>query len=595
MAFLNIPIKATNITPVNDEYIFNLQFVTSDGYLIVDNRLPQNQTFTFTQLTNPLIIEASVSDGVYSIPNVIAKIIHGTKSWTKNIGTVSINCQGSCSVNINTIVQTNNTSYTVTFNTPSIQTYNYNIYSGTNLIKTGVINSTTNVVNITTPVLANGTYLLELIGQTCLGKITKAFVVSNTINACQTGPTLLNITNPTPTQLTFGFNGVSVFSIKWRIKSGTLIIRNGITYYIGNAPIGEQTYSNSTPIITFASLNAGSYTLEIEGNSCTSSTTSSTFTVVDNIPFAFTTGAPSVTNNAGVYSINIAVNKSGSYLTTVLNSTTGVYYKNETVAFDSNISITVSNVPVGQYIIKVDTLSSNLIIQNSGGGACTSGPTLTSILSPTINGVGFQFDGVNVASIAWRVRSSGTVVRNGIVFPTNSTPYVTFDTPLTNGTYTLEIEGSSCSSVSSGPISFTTAPVVIGGNGGLFSKVVGNKTYSWVHGNVLTGNVNETTGGVVLTYPDIQNALAGSNSTKAILLNKHMAQIKSSEVIEFRSSNGKQLPDGIHDYYVYYFNPNIATTLEEIIANYWVLGGQPGVAITNYARPQKISIEVRTN
>lgn len=100
--------------------------------------------------------------------------------------------------------------------------------------------------------------------------------------ACGRGPTLFTgdgnpaILNITSTSLSFRFDGDGLTSIKWRIKSGSTVIRNGVVV----------VFSNVVPI-TFLGIEAGNYTFEIEGQNCTSPVSSASFTIA-----ASTTEAP---------------------------------------------------------------------------------------------------------------------------------------------------------------------------------------------------------------------------------------------------------------------------------------------------------------
>ena len=100
----------------------------------------------------------------------------------------------------------------------------------------------------------------------------------------------------------------------------------------------------------------------------------------------------------------------------------------------------------------------------SGGGDtgsstnnCIQGPTLLSINSSSSTSLTFLFDGINVTTINYRIKQGSTIVRNGSVNPTNNTPTITYAT-LTEGNYTLEIEGGNCTSnVSIGNFSISSS------------------------------------------------------------------------------------------------------------------------------------------
>lgn len=79
---------------------------------------------------------------------------------------------------------------------------------------------------------------------------------------------------------------------------------------------------------------------------------------------------------------------------------------------------------------------------------CAEGPTLLSITSVSTTGLKFKFHGVNVAAIQWRIiQGADNQIDTDVINPTWNTEAIVFNNPLTeNQTYTLQIEGSSCSS-----------------------------------------------------------------------------------------------------------------------------------------------------
>ncbi|SKC07206.1 T9SS type A sorting domain-containing protein, partial [Dyadobacter psychrophilus] len=87
---------------------------------------------------------------------------------------------------------------------------------------------------------------------------------------CPGGPTIATIKNISSTGLTVDFNGSGVSALTWRIKQGGSTLANGKT----------GTLSSNSATLTFASLAAGTYSLEIEGGNCTSLVSTSNFNVV---------------------------------------------------------------------------------------------------------------------------------------------------------------------------------------------------------------------------------------------------------------------------------------------------------------------------
>lgn len=103
-----------------------------------------------------------------------------------------------------------------------------------------------------------------------------------TLPACSHGPNIVSIIYTLPTQLSFLFDAEGVYSFKWRIKpsNGGGTLRNGITSMVnGNSAAFNPS---NQPFISYTTLPAGDYILEIEGNSCTSNVSTKNFTIVSN-------------------------------------------------------------------------------------------------------------------------------------------------------------------------------------------------------------------------------------------------------------------------------------------------------------------------
>lgn len=77
MAAINIPITAlSGAQPLTDGsgYRFVVQFLDSNGTLLNDARLPQNQTFVRTNITPPFTLVVPITDGAYTIPNLTIRV-----------------------------------------------------------------------------------------------------------------------------------------------------------------------------------------------------------------------------------------------------------------------------------------------------------------------------------------------------------------------------------------------------------------------------------------------------------------------------------------------------------------------------------------
>ncbi|MCF0052060.1 T9SS type A sorting domain-containing protein [Dyadobacter sp. LJ53] len=267
---------------------------------------------------------------------------------------------------------------------------------------------------------------------------------------CPGGPTLETISNISQTALRFAFTGNGIPNIDWRIKSGGTVVRNGRTGNLGSTNVD----------ISFSTLSAGNYTLEIEGGECASSVSSKSFSVsqpncangptISNVRNVSPTGLTVDFNGSGIPNITWRIKAGG---TVVANGKTSNLTSNS-----AHISFGI--LAVGAYALEIEggDCSSSVSTSNFNiiPGTCPGGPTLGNITNISPTGLRFQFDGNGVPNITWRVKSAGSVVRSGKTPGlTSSLVSISFDA-LSGGTYTLEIEGGDCvSSISSK--TFTTA------------------------------------------------------------------------------------------------------------------------------------------
>lgn len=597
MAIINVELKTQNLTPENGSYTFTTTFynATTDA-LLNDSKYPQNQVHTTTTVGESYVIPVNVADGVYTISNVKIKVRYKDKVYEYIIPTTNVSCNINCSdFPILSIVKINNNSYTATLSKASTQIYNWKLYNSSSVsVADSQVALAGNSFNISIPNLPNGNYLFELTGSSCKGKTRFPFEIVNNLANCQTGPTLLSILEKSNSSLKFQFNGVGVYGITWRIKQGTNIVRNGVIKHISQSAVGDDTYSDSTPTLKYTTLPNGSYALEIEGETCKSEVTNIPFVLVQTEdPLAFITGSPSVSGGSGTYTLDLKINKSATYNVIILNTTTGVYYQQGNVTFTAGSSYLKSNLPTGDYYIKVGTIESNVKIQNSGITPCVKGPTISSILSATTGNLQFQFDATNVTAINWRIKQNGNVVRNSVVYPTNNSPFITFNT-LAQGAYTLEIEGNNCQSqVSSSSFTISDAPPQAN-NAGVKVTNVNGKYIGIINGRSITASVTPS-GAIKLSYPEFSTAEAGGKQVKGWLLGNHLQEIPQSEITALRSENGLILPNGNYHFYLYYAATDIANTYDQLGANSWPLFLNPAVWPTNSRTLEELIIEVKTN
>lgn len=295
----------------------------------------------------------------------------------------------------------------------------------------------------------NGSYLNPNLGftlnqlefQSCFWADPPKVATPVGANNCASGPTVGSVSNITTTGLRFAFTGSGISTIKWRIKSAGTEVRSATTGTISSSPVD----------ITYASLASGTYTLEIEGGNCTSSVSSTSFTIPGNgcaagptvgaVSSVTPTGLRFAYTGTGVTTIKWRIKSNGSE---VRSATTGTLS-------GTNVDITYAALTNGNYTLEIEggncssTVSSTTFTVTGGG--CGRGPALGTISNVSQTGLRFQFDGDGVNTINWRVKSAGNTVRSGNTGQLSSAIVNLTYTSLAAGSYTLEIEGGSCTSV----------------------------------------------------------------------------------------------------------------------------------------------------
>lgn len=267
---------------------------------------------------------------------------------------------------------------------------------------------------------------------------------------CASGPTATNVTNITQTALTFTFTGSGVSSVKWRIKSNGSEVRSGTT-----GDLGGSTNVN----VTYASLAPGGYTLEIEGNNCTSAVSSRSFTI--NEPVVVVPdcqNGPSVTTIRNITPSSATIDFGGTNLHVfswrILQNSSAVASGKTGTLSGNTTDLTFNYLQNGTYTFELkaeDCKAASVATKGFSVSAtdtrttCTKGPTLLSIVSSGETNLSFLFDGANVFGIDWKIKQNGTVLRQNRVAPTSNTPVINYST-LATGVYTLEIQGGTCKS-----------------------------------------------------------------------------------------------------------------------------------------------------
>jgi len=293
-------------------------------------------------------------------------------------------------------------------------------------------------------------------------------VANPPVQNCSSGPTLTGVNNVSKTGLNFDFSGSGISTIKWRILQNGNAAASGTT--------GEL--NNTTNVnISFGSLNAGNYTLEVQGNNCVSSPSLLGFEVLEPVVvIPACQNGPGITRIINVTPSSLSVDFTGSNLHVfswrILNGTYPVasgktdYLNTKTAALEFNY---LNN---GTYTFELtadDCIAANTVVENFSVSAtdtrtaCNRGPSIESILGTSSSGLSFLFDGDGIFSIDWKIMQGNTMLRQNRVGPRSNTPAVTFES-LPDGVYTLQIQGGNCKSTTSSKlfgVNATPLPIYI--------------------------------------------------------------------------------------------------------------------------------------
>lgn len=438
------------------------------------------------------------------------------------------------------------------------------------------------------------------------------------VTPCSTNPVLTAVTSTTTTAtLTVsGFGGVT--DIVWRLKN-----LSGVIVKSGFAPI-----SSNTVVVTYsgAAVPAGNYTMEIEATSCQSAVTGLPVTISGGgggggtietedasilgiTKLGFSYDYPTHDSTIGVTGLNSSYTIRVEAVDTIpltgktWNGTTDeapftqfTYLINDTrypnltysnlfrlnavtdgldaMQPGKKYKIYVENPAVPNYaFIKEILIPNNSIsgfqeIPISGGGGsgnCQQGPTLISIISATPNNVTYQFNGIGIAQIRNRIKQGSTVISNTVSSPTSSTVTINLSTPLSQGTYTLEIQGESCTSPVSTPQSFVISggggggtiiePVIQTSADGVFVTTRGSEVYYMNHGiNTIMKVLN--TGRVKIEQQNgspVPKTKTAINGTANLIILKNEKSMEADDVDKFIGPEGDYLAKDNFTVYVCYW------------------------------------------
>jgi hypothetical protein len=326
--------------------------------------------------------------------------------------------------------------------------------------RSGDVSVTTASFNLTYSSLPPGSYTLRIKGGDCISaESSKTFTISDK-PACSSNPVVGTISSISSTGLTFSFtasNTTTLPNLTWRIKP---VVSNSANERTGKTS-GANTSGES---ITYATLPAGDYTLEIEGGDCASSVNSKAFS----IPKPNCVGLPTISSISSIGATSLVVNFSGavpSYkLDWKIKDASGFVVALGTTATLTTASTTLSFARLGNangYSLEMignDCVSTALVKSFDINVAdtrptCDSGPALREVYNTSFTGLTFNFAGSGVGSIDWRIlNGNGTVVlySNSQSFvPQNDRPSVSF-TYLPEANYMLQIQGgTTCKSTPS--------------------------------------------------------------------------------------------------------------------------------------------------
>lgn len=250
------------------------------------------------------------------------------------------------------------------------------------------------------------------------------------------------------------------------------------------------------------------------------------------------------------------------------------------------VPITFASLANGTYTLTLSGVncsgSSSMGFTIAGQPACTSGPLLLSVVSPSSTGLSFTFHGVNVFGIDWKVLSGGTIVRSGNAAPSSSTVPITY-TSLPDGSYSLLIAGSTCVGTSpSLPFSIASAPDTLPDevsltNPGVRSATQNGREFEWIESQNAQLTINSN-GSVTLTCPSTKTAISGGATCYRTVYLNHIP-VQGSNLTALLGS-GLTLDDGANTIHVMY---NTVSDPYDLINGGWYYNGtREGNGMTEY-------------
>jgi hypothetical protein len=125
---------------------------------------------------------------------------------------------------------------------------------------------------------------------------------------------------------------------------------------------------------------------------------------------------------------------------------------------------------------------------------------------------------------------------------------------------------------------------------GVHEITAGGQTFRFINGR--NARIAITADGrVKLHYLETQPSSNGKNGTKAWVMNSYMVPLKPAE-LKSMSSSGLRLPEGNHTFYVYYVNPDMATTPAQLREQWWEIMGNEETYRNHTAAAEYAILEV---
>lgn len=389
---------------------------------------------------------------------------------------------------------------------------------------------------------------------------------------------------------TSGYTGVN--PALWRLKnSSSVIVQSGSTVLSGG--VGTVTFS--------AIVAPGNYTLEIEASNCTSSVTSIPVQITSSGGVVETDDPSLIGLTTLAYSIDVVTHDGGYAANGTSNDfiiqvksenapqpLTGITWNgsaevpmnestwipNDTrwpsgtygMLFRINAvtdgvdaqqpgyryKVYIKNPAVPGYVfVKSVLLPSSstsswteIPISGGGSGECPQGPDLVSIVSANPSTVVYQYIQSGVTQHRYRVKSGSSIVYQSVVSPSGNTVTINLPTPLIDGSYTVEIEGVSCTSdVSSLPFNINTGgtePVMQTSEDGVFIVTRAGLEYRMNHGiNTIIHVLNN--GNIRITQQNgspVPRTKTANVGTANLIITKNEKTLRSDEIDALLGAEG---------------------------------------------------------